>query len=245
MKYKFFFVILLLYSCKPAGINQYEKPVLNSKGFAYVYSLKDLEGSIIKKKINPDNFAIAHNKVKRGVRLKITNPKNGKNIILKNSIKLEYPDFYKVLITKAVSSKIGLNEDFPYVEVEELKKNKSFVAKKAETYEEEKQLKVIAPVEKVKISNIGKKITTKKSTQETKFIIVLGNFYSFESANLLKKRVKTESLLLKNKKITIIKKNKHNFEVFLGPYKTINTMKNDYIALKQINFDEVDIKLYE
>ena len=51
--------------------------------------------------------------------------------------------------------------------------------------------------------------------------------------------------LLKNKRISIIKKNKHNFEVFLGPYKTINTMKNDYIALQQINFDEVDVKIYE
>ena len=45
--------------------------------------------------------------------------------------------------------------------------------------------------------------------------------------------------------ITILKKNKHNFEVFLGPYKTIKAIKNDYIALKQINFDEVDIKVHE
>ena len=52
-------------------------------------------------------------------------------------------------------------------------------------------------------------------------------------------------LLLRNKKISIDKKNKHNFEVFLGPYKTIKMIKNDYIALKQINFDEVDIKIYE
>ena len=96
----------------------------------------------------------------------------------------------------------------------------------------------------MKISNIGK--TIKKSlNKEPKFKIILGNFYSLESAKLLKKRVKSESDLLKNKKITILKKNKHNFEVFLGPYKTIKTMKNDYIALKLINFDEVDIKIYE
>ena len=66
-----------------------------------------------------------------------------------------------------------------------------------------------------------------------------------ESANLLKKRIKNESKLLRNKKISIVKKNKHNYEVFLGPYKTIKLIKNDYIALKQINFDEVDIKIHE
>tara|TARA_Y100000768_G_scaffold71512_1_gene50430 strand:+ start:80 stop:757 length:678 start_codon:yes stop_codon:yes gene_type:complete len=225
-------------------MNKYEKPVLNSKGFAYIYTPDDYENKIIKKKINSDELIIAHNKVKRGSLLKITNPNNGKNVILKNSFRLDYPDFYKVLITKHISNQIGLNENFPYVEVEELKKNKSFIAKKAETHEEEKQLGVKAPVEKVKINNISKTKET-MSNEQPKFVIILGNFYSQESAKLLIKRVKTESLSLRNKKISIEKKNKHNFEVFLGPYKTIKMIKNDYIALKQINFDEVDIKIYE
>ena len=120
----------------------------------------------------------------------------------------------------------------------------SFIAKRAETYEEEKQLSVKAPVEKVKISNISKTLK-KKHDKNPEFVIILGNFYTLESANLLKKRVKTESPVLRNKKISILKKNKHNFEVFLGPYKTIKLIKNDYIALKQINFDEVDIKIHE
>ena len=97
---------------------------------------------------------------------------------------------------------------------------------------------------RIKINNISKAIN-KKSNKQPEFVIILGNFYSLESAKLLKKRVKNDSELLRNRKITILKKNKHNFEVFLGPYNTINTMKNDYIALKQINFDEVDIKTYE
>ena len=247
MKYRFFFLsflFFLLLSCSAQNISRYEKPTLSSKGFAYIYSIKDYENKIIKKKINSDELIIAHNIVKKGVLLKVTNPKNGKHLVLKNSFKSNYPDFYKVLITKSIANQIGLNENFPYVEIEELKKNKSFIAKKAETYDEEKQLNVKAPVEKVKISNIGQ--TTKKtSNTDPKFIIILGNFYSLESANLLIKRVKTESLLLRNKKISILKKNKHNFEVFLGPYNTIKMIKNDYIALKQINFDEVDVKIYE
>ncbi len=244
MKYKYFFILLFLVSCSTASNNKYEKPTFSSKGFAYIYSLKDFENKIIKKKINSDDLIIAHNKIRKGVTLKITNPSNGKNIILKNSYKLNYPDFYKVLITKAISKKIGLNEDFPFVDIQELKKNKSFVAKKAETFDEEKQLHDTAPIQKVKISNIGK-TAGKNRLKPPEFVIILGNFYTQESAKLLIKRVKNESETLKNKKISIKKKNKHNFEVFLGPYKTIKKIKNDYIALKQLNFDEVDVKIYE
>jgi len=234
----------MLFSCTSVSMNNYEKPVFSSKGFAYIYSSEDFKNKIINKNINSNDRIIAHNKISKGVLLKITNPNNGKNIILKNSFKLNYPDFYKILITKSISDEIGLDQNLPYVEVEELKKNKSFIAKKAETHDEEKQLQVKAPIEKVKISNIGQTIK-KTKTKKPKFVIILGNFYSSDSANLLIKRVKTESLSLRNKKISIIKKNKHNYEVYLGPYKTIKMMKNDYIALRQINFDEVDVKIYE
>ena len=49
--------------------------------------------------------------------------------------------------------------------------------------------KVKAPVEKIKISNIGK--TIKKTTEnKPKFVIILGNFYSLRSAEFLKKGLK-------------------------------------------------------
>ena len=92
---------------------------------------------------------------------------------------------------------------------------------------------------------VNGKVVNKKSVKQPEFVIILGNFYSLDSAKLLKKRVKNDSELLRNRKITILKKNKHNFEVFLGPYNTIKMIKNDYIALRQINFDEVDVKIYE
>ena len=244
MKYNLLFIFIFLSSCTTLDTSKYDKQRFDAKGFAYIYSLNDYKNKLIKKKINTNELLTAHNKLNRGVLLKITNPKNGKYIVIKNSYKLDYPEFYKILITKNVSKKIGLDENLPYVEIEELKKNKSFIAKKAETHDEESQLQVKAPVEKVKISNISKSVK-QSSIKDPQFVIILGNFYSIESANILKKRVKNESDLLRNKKITIVKKNKHNYEVFLGPYKTIKMMKNDYIALKQINFDEVDVKIYE
>ena len=43
-----------------------------------------------------------------------------------------------MLITKSLADKLNLNYNLPLVEVIEIKKNKSFVAKKAEIFNEEK-----------------------------------------------------------------------------------------------------------
>ena len=50
MKYNYFFVFLFLFSCTSVSVTKYEKPVLNSQGFAYIYSFKDYENKFIKKK---------------------------------------------------------------------------------------------------------------------------------------------------------------------------------------------------
>ena len=99
----------------------------------------------------------AHHTLKSGVTLKIINPKNNKSVVLKNSSKTNFSDFYKILITKSLADEIGLNYDFPLVEVLEIKKNKSFVAQKAKIFKEEKKISSNAPVTSVQISNISNK----------------------------------------------------------------------------------------
>ena len=242
MKFNLFILLILLVSCKPTTSTKYVKKTFYSKGFAYIYNEKDYENKIINKKIKPNEIIISSNNIKKGTLLKISNPTNGKNIIAKNTKKINYPDFYKILIVENIAEQLKLNKNFPYIEIEEIKKNKSFIAKKAEMHADEKQIPNKAPVEKVKISNLGKK-TLNKSDVKPKFVIILGNFYSLDSAQSLKKRIYSESQLLKDKKISIKKINNNNYEVFLGPYYTINIIKNDYIALKQINFEEIDVKI--
>ena len=242
MKFSLIILLVLIVSCKQTTSTKYEKKTYFSKGFAYIYNEKDYENKIINKKIKSNETIISTNNIRRGALLKISNPRNGKNIIAKNSKKINYPDFYKILIVENLAQQLNLNKDYPYIEIEEIKKNKSFIAKKAEMHAEEKQVPNKAPVEKVKISNLGKK-SIKKLEEKPKFVIILGNFYSLKSAQNLKKRIYSESQLLKNKKISIKKINDNNYEVFLGPYYTINIIKNDYIALKQINFEEIDVKI--
>ena len=242
MKFSLIILLVLIVSCKQTTSTKYEKKTYFSKGFAYIYNEKDYENKIINKKIKSNETIISTNNIRRGALLKISNPRNGKNIIAKNRKKINYPDFYKILIMENIAQQLNLDKDFPYIEIEEIKKNKSFIAKKAEMHAEEKQVPNKAPVEKVKISNLGKK-SINKLVEKPKFVIILGNFYSLNSAKNLRKRIYSESQLLKNKKISIKKINDNNYEVFLGPYYTINIIKNDYIALKQINFEEIDVKI--
>ena len=244
MKFKIIFISLLVFSCSSMSTSKYERKTFNSKGFAYIYDLKDYDNKIIKKKIITNEPVIAHHSVRRGALIKIINPENKKSLILKNQYKVDFPNFYNILINDAVVKKLDLNQDIPYVEIQEVRKNKSFIAKRAEIHDEEKQIHDSAPIEKVSISNLSKKKVNKPSTKK-KFIIILGNFYSLDSAKNLVNRIKTDSYELRNKKISIFKKNEHNYEVFLGPYNTIKKIKNDYIALNKINFDEVDIELYD
>ena len=242
MKFSLIILLFFIVSCKQTTSTKYEKKTYFSKGFAYIYNEKDYENRIINKKIKTNEIIISTNSIRRGALLKISNPRNGKNIIAKNSKKINYPDFYKILIMENIAQQLNLDKDFPYIEIEEIKKNKSFIAKKAEMHAEEKQVPNKAPVEKVKISNLGKK-SINKLEKKPKFVIILGNFYSLNSAKNLKKRIYSDSQLLKDKKISIKKINDNNYEVFLGPYYTINIIKNDYIALKQINFEEIDVKI--
>ena len=84
-------------------------------------------------------FQISQQDLKINTLIKIINPKTQEYLTLPNTKKIDYPDFYKILITKKVAEKINLNSELPLVEIIEIKKNKSFKAKKAKIYNEEKK----------------------------------------------------------------------------------------------------------
>ena len=110
-----------------------------ANGFAYIYNEPDFNKKIIKGKMNNDILQISHQNLKTGTFIKIINPKNNKNIILKNIKRIKYPDFYKILITKPIMDKLDLSPELPILEIVEIKKNDSFIAQKAKIYNEEKK----------------------------------------------------------------------------------------------------------
>ena len=156
MKFKILIAFIFCISCTQTGKNLGTKKVFSSKGFAYVYTDKDYKDKTIKQKLDYNSILASHNKLKLGSLIRIINPKTNESIVLQVNRKILYPEFYKILITSSVAVKLNLDLKLPIVEIEEVKKNKSFIAKKTKIFKEEKQIHSNAPVESVTINNISK-----------------------------------------------------------------------------------------
>ena len=246
MKYKIIFLLLFLTSCisNQQGSIKSKKIFIpySSKGFALVYQEDDFKNKIVSKKLNNEKLEIAHRKLGSNKILILTNPENNKSIELAVSKKAKYPNFFNLLITKKVSDELNLNSEFPFIEVNQRVKNKSFIAKKAEIFTEETKVMDKAPVAKIKIDNISKskEKKIKKNKKSKRFSILIGEFYSKKSANLLKNNLTNGYIKKELLKVKSLGKNR--FELSAGPYLSINTLKNDYFALNKYGFEDLDVK---
>ena len=248
MRIRIFILFFLITSCTQGNFNSSKSKVFyNSKGLAYIFNNMDYENDIIKQKLDNDILQIAHKKLRPGSLIKIINIKTNDEIIIKNTKRINYPDFYKIMITKEVAKKLNLTEEFPFVEVLEIKKNKSFVAKKTKIYKEEEKIHSNAPVESVKIDNISKNTnkTKLKKFNNEKIYIIIGDFYSKNSAEILIDRINKEISNFDINKLSIKTINRNKIRLLTGPYRSINLMKNDYIQLKNFGFEELDITINE
>ena len=241
MRFKFLFLFLLFISCSPQLTTFNQAETYTSKGFAYIYNSNDFEKKIIEGRMNNEIMQISHQNLKTGTLIKISNPKNKESIVLKNVKRIRYPDFYKILITKPVAEKLDLNLQLPIIEIIEIKKNKSFIAKKAKIYNEEKRISSKAPVDTVKISNISKNKIKNSTKKKENIYILVGTFFSKDTAVFLKKRIIKDVPDLDSQKLKIKKINNKETQVISGPYTSVNLVKNDYIKLKSFGFEELDI----
>ena len=85
----------------------------------------------------------------------ITNPTNLKEITLKVEKKINYPKIFNIIISEKLADTLGLDYNNPYVEISEIKKNETFVAKEGTIFDEEKNVALKAPVEKIEIDNLS------------------------------------------------------------------------------------------
>ena len=234
MKYRLILLFFLV-SCANYSSDIERKSGYSASGFAYI--LKE-----IPKDLKDQNFFISHNKLRKGTKIRVTNPNNKMSLEVKIKEKIKYDNFFKVLISESIAKKLELSLEFPFVEINEIKKNKSFVAKEAITDVEEKQIANKAPIDQIKINNISEK-RTKLKKEPKNYSILVAEFYSLESAKFLKKKL---SLILSNSNYQLIhinKKNNKSYELLIGPYNTINKLKNDYSVLNNSNFEDIDIKI--
>ncbi len=243
MKYKIIFLLLFLTSCTSGTIQSGKSNFIpySSKGFVLIYDEDYYNNKVISRKLNENQLEIGHSKIRKNSTVIITNPENNKSIKLKVYKKIKYPDFYKAVITRSVSEELDLNPDLPFVDIQERAKNKSFIAKKAITFSEEKKVLTKAPVDKIKIDNISQKTNNSKNLIKTKkYSIILGDFYSKDWADNLIELLVNEGIKKEVFKVKKLKKNK--YQLTAGPYSTINALKTDYFKLNKYGFENLDIK---
>ena len=178
--------------------------------------------------------------LKKNTPIKIINPNNNKELETKVSKRGLYPSFFNIVISKKIADILQIDLDNPYLEVYEIKKNKKFVAKESNTFDEEKNVALKVPVKKVEIDDLSKSnnVVKKKNNINKTFIIVIGDFYYAESANNLKKQL-IKDTSSNNFSIKEIKSNQ--FRLYAGPFKNFNTLKSTYISLNNLGFDGLNV----
>ena len=237
-------IILFLTSCAEYKIdnkdNKEAKKYFTSHGFALVYEDSLFKDKTINKKINNDEIIAVHSFLKKNTPIKIINPKNLKVIETKIYKQGDYPNFFNIVISKKIANFLELDINNPYIELYELKKNKTFIAKEGNIFEEEKNVALKVPTNEIKIADLSEnKVKIKKNNiQKKNFIIVIGDFYYLDSANNLKQELQKETKINN----FLLKKIKDNqFRLQVGPFKNFSTLKSAYISLNNLGFESLNI----
>jgi len=246
MRFKFFliavFFINFIFSCADYNIikkqNDQNKIYYSSKGFALIYEEKLFKNKIINKKINTEEIKVMHNKLKANTPILITNPDNSKFIKTKIHKKADYPKIFNIIITNKISNILELDLNNPYVEVIELKQNKTFVAKEGKIFDEEKIVANKAPVDEIEMNDLSKdqKELKVRKRKKDNFVLVISDFYYEETANELKNDL-IKKINLNN--IFVKKINNNKYRLLVGPFKNFNTLKSSYISLNNLGFEEL------
>ena len=244
MNYKYLLLIFFLCSCASNNINKSKdiifKDSFSNKGFTLIYNDSLKKKRIITKKIEERSLIIFQKNLKKGTTVKITNLINNKSMLAKVGPRSDYPSFYNSVISKRIYNKLEIDIEEPYVEVLEISKNSTFLAKKAKTFDEEKNVADKAPVEDISIKslNIDAKKTIEKAKNNFSYIIKIADFYYEDTAKLMIKRIKSESKLIS---INILKLSDTNYRVYLGPFKDLKSLKKAFNDIQIINFENIEI----
>ena len=215
------------------------EPTYFSKGFALIYEDSIFENKIVNKRLNNDQNYVLHSFLRNNTLVNISNPFNSKTITVKVRKSFKYPSIYNIVITKKMAENLELDINNPYVEVLTIKKNDKFIAKEASIFEEEKKVASKLPVTSIDINDLSaSKLEIEHKKKKASYIINVADFYFFESAEVAKNRFEKEANLTN---IEIKKISENKFKVYFGPYASFNSMKDTYLSLNELGFENLDI----
>ena len=246
MNYKIFiiFIFFSFSGCKLDTINKkvnYDNNIFINKGFTLIYSDELIKDKITKKKIDDRSLDIHHSYLSKGTKVKITNLLNNKSIVGNVSTRIKNLNFYNSIVSQRISDELDINYNQPYIEIKEIKNNSIFLAKKSKIFEEEKNVANKAPVDTISINDLNspkKKKSKDKKVSKFSYVIKVAEFYFFENANDLKKRIIVETDI---QVVNILSISKNTHRIILGPYNNINSLQKAFYSIRTLGFENIEI----
>ena len=250
MNYKIFLIISFLFFLTGCEQNNLSKNSINKEklskyknsGFALVYENVLKKEKKISKKIDNRGLYIFHKNLKKNSFVKITNPSNQKTVIAEViSNKAKFSDFYNSVITLRIAEELSLDLKEPYIDLVLISQNSTFIAKKAKTFKEEKKVAEKAPVDGIRIDNLGVSSVKNKEIIKDKifkYSIKIADFYYKDSAKNMLDRIINETKI-KNPFIRTISNTK--YRVLLGPFNDIKKLEDSFNKIKSLNFENIEI----
>ena len=246
--------ILLLAACANYKIEKSkqikERKFYSSKGFALIYNENLFEqGAVDKKlssnkvidnKLNNEQIIAMHTSLKKNTNVKIINPENSKFVETKIYKKANYPRMFNIVLSQKIATILELDIENPYVEVFEVKQNKTFIAKKSDIFEEEKNVAESAPINEVEMDDLSKEEKKKKRKIKVtvSFGLIISDFYYHDSAMNLKNELMKKTQI---SNFSIRKLNDNKYRLSTGPFKNFNALKSIYISLSNLGFEGINI----
>ena len=237
--------LILLNNCstttltKNKNFNSLDNPFIN-KGFSLIYNDKLYNNKIVSKKIDERSLIIFQKNLKKDTIVKITNILNNKSIIGTVGSSADYPSFNNAVLSVRIAEEINLNKNEPYVEILEILQNSVFVAKRAKTFEEEKNVAIKAPVKNISISNLNIEEVDNKNKRNKKFSyeIKIADFYFNDTALLLVDRIIKETMI---KDVKIKKLDQKKYRVYAGPFNNISSLQKSFNDISILKFENIEI----
>ena len=237
------FVSFFIFGCNKSIDNKKDNLISKSEykyknsGFALIYK-NDLKNIRF---LEPRSLDIYHKSLKKRSIVKISNPKNDKYLIARvKSNKVKFSNFYNSILSLRIAEELELDLNEPYISIVSISKGSTFVAKKAKMFEEEKTVAEKAPVDGILINDLNEKKAKKKIERNKNFSysIKIADFYYYDTAKLMKGKIKNESLI---NDIKIIKLSETKYRLLIGPFNDINSLRKSFEMMKSFNFENLEI----
>jgi len=222
---KIFFFILFFSSCqtfeKTTTFIQYEKI-----GFAEEIKNENVKDKLLN--LVSEKNIIIHYYLEKDTLVRITNLLNKKSFVSIVSEKKNFSNLTQkreVILSSDILKVLDLNNEFPLIKIESIKKNPQFVAGKAEIFEDEKKISSQIRTDNIEIVDISREKKDKKNLND--FYVYYGDFAFKEFADKFLIKIRDELgyskafIVTSNKKFRIIVSNFDNLSSFDDFYKKV------------------------